>query len=89
MSQLESYRKFGKIAQQWRDFAEGRRMAYAQLYDSGGWKIHYSQSAFQRRLREVVASAKRWDDIAAAYADSSKSPASTKPEFQLRQRPAA
>jgi hypothetical protein len=87
MRQLESYRKFGKLAQRWRDFAERRRMAYTQLYDSGDWKIHYQQSAFQRRLREVVTSAKRWDDVAALYVGESKPPAGAKPES--RQRTAA
>jgi hypothetical protein len=93
MRQLESFRKFAKIASRWRDFTERRRLAYTQLYDSGDWRIHYNQTDFQRRLREVVATAKRWDELALLYVSDPKSPTAAKPQNQPqnppRQRPAA
>jgi hypothetical protein len=93
MRHLESFRNFGRIAWRWRDFAERRRLAYTHLYDSGDWKIHYNQTDFQRRLREVVATAKRLDELATAFVSDPTPAAAAKPQAApqspSRQRPAA
>jgi hypothetical protein len=59
-------RKFGQTVRRWRDLAEHRREAFAELYESGDWIKHYTEAHFRLRMREVVASATRWDEIVAA-----------------------
>lgn len=41
-------------------------MAFTELFDSGEWVKHYTEADFRLRMREVAATAKRWDEIAAA-----------------------
>jgi hypothetical protein len=80
MRHLESFRNFGRIARKWRDFTERRRLAYTQLYDSGDWKIHYNQTDFQQRLREVAATAKRMEELAIAVMSEDTPSAAAKPQ---------
>jgi hypothetical protein len=82
MRHLESFRNFGRIARKWRDFTERRRLAYTQLYDSGDWTIHYNQTDFQQRLREVTATAKRMEELAIAVMSETTPPAAAKPQVQ-------
>jgi hypothetical protein len=81
-------RKFGQTVRRWRDLAEHRREAFAELYDSGDWIKHYTEAAFRLRMREVIASAKRWDEIVAALpADPALTPG--RPATQPQKRAAA
>jgi hypothetical protein len=87
MRHLESFRNFGRIARKWRDFTERRRLAYTQLYDSGDWKIHYNQTDFQQRLREVTATAKRMEELAIAVMSETPPPAAAKPQVSPQVSP--
>jgi uncharacterized repeat protein (TIGR03809 family) len=57
------------VAQKWRDLAERRRDHYAALYDSGRWKRYSSEAELLERMREVVALAETWAEIAPRPAD--------------------
>jgi hypothetical protein len=87
MRHLESFRKFGRIAWKWRDFTERRRLAYAHLYDSGDWKIHYNHADFQQRLREATATAKRMEELAIAVMSEDTPSAAAKPQVPPQSPP--
>jgi uncharacterized repeat protein (TIGR03809 family) len=69
MAERESHRRLMAVAQKWRDLAEARRDHYARLYDTGRWKLYYSEDEFLARMREVVTLAQYWADIAPRPAD--------------------
>ena len=69
MAEREPYRRLMAVAQKWRDLAERRRDHYARLYDTGRWKLYYSEDEFLARMREVVMLAEYWADIAPPPAD--------------------
>jgi hypothetical protein len=74
MPEWETSRRLNQVAQRWREFAEQRRIAYAQLYESGDWKKHYAEDRFRLRMREVVSSAKRWNEIAPSSREEASPP---------------
>lgn len=53
-----------QVTRRWRDLADRRRLHFIELYESGRWKLYYSEAEFIARMREVVAAAERWDKIA-------------------------
>jgi uncharacterized repeat protein (TIGR03809 family) len=48
----------------WRDLAERRRAHFVELYESGRWRLYYSDADFLARMREAVTVAERWAEIA-------------------------
>lgn len=52
-------------SQKWCDLAERRRNHFVKLYDSGRWKLYYSEAEFLDELRAAVALLKRWNEIVA------------------------
>src|SRR5215207_6732308 len=42
-----------QVAQRWRDLADRRRSHFIELYESGRWKLYYTEAEFILRLREV------------------------------------
>ncbi len=69
----DAYRKFGRIAQKWRALAEQRRTHYSELYESGRWKIYFDESVLLDRMREVVASAERWNEVVSSFSQDTAS----------------
>ena len=57
-------RPLDEVAQKWRDIAERRREHFIRLYDSGRWKLYYTEEEFLARVREAVALVNRWAAIA-------------------------
>jgi uncharacterized repeat protein (TIGR03809 family) len=55
-----------QVAQRWRDLADRRRSYFIELYESGRWKLYYSEADFVVRLREVVQAAEKWEKLASA-----------------------
>jgi uncharacterized repeat protein (TIGR03809 family) len=55
-----------QVAQRWRDLADRRRSYFIELYQSGRWKLYYSEADFVSRLREVVEAAEKWEKLASA-----------------------
>jgi uncharacterized repeat protein (TIGR03809 family) len=55
-----------QIARRWRDLAERRRSHFVELYQSGRWKLYYSEADFAARMQEVVQAAERWEKLASA-----------------------
>ena len=53
-----------QIARRWRDLADRRRSHFIELYESGRWKLYYSEADFVLRLREVFQAAERWEKLA-------------------------
>lgn len=64
MTERPAFDRLGEIAGKWRDLAEARRHYFEQLYRSGRWKRYYSDDQLLARMREVIASAERWQQIA-------------------------
>src|SRR5688572_19025621 len=64
MTERPAYSQFGKTAQRWRDLADKRRAYFTELYRSGRWKLYYAEDEMLARMREVVAAAERWEEIA-------------------------
>jgi uncharacterized repeat protein (TIGR03809 family) len=57
------------IAQKWRALAERRRAHLVQLYDSGRWKLYFSEEQLLHHMREAVRLTERWAEIAPRAAD--------------------
>jgi hypothetical protein len=89
MSDWETSRRLNQVAQRWRQLAEQRRVAFVKLYDSGDWKRSYTEADFRLRMREVVASAKRWNEIAASSTKEPAAPATAEADSKPRHRTAA
>jgi uncharacterized repeat protein (TIGR03809 family) len=53
-----------KAALKWRDLAERRRAHFVDLYESGRWKHYYTDQEFLVGMREAIAAARRWAEIA-------------------------
>lgn len=57
-------RPYEEVSRKWRDLAERRREHFVDLYDSGRWKLYYSEAKFIEEMREVVKAAEAWAKIA-------------------------
>jgi uncharacterized repeat protein (TIGR03809 family) len=55
-----------QIARRWRDLADRRRSHFIELYESGRWKLYYTEADFMLRLREVFEAAEQWKKLAPA-----------------------
>ncbi|MBV8791410.1 MAG: TIGR03809 family protein [Pseudolabrys sp.] len=64
MSAGQSACRMDAIAQRWSDLAERRRAHFIELFKSGRWKHYYSEQEFLDRLREAVACAENWKELA-------------------------
>jgi uncharacterized repeat protein (TIGR03809 family) len=53
-----------QAALKWRDLAERRRAHFVDLYKSGRWRHYYTDEQFVVRMREAIAAANRWAEIA-------------------------
>jgi uncharacterized repeat protein (TIGR03809 family) len=53
-----------RIAQRWRDLADRRRTHFIELYETGRWKLYYTEAEFILRLREVFQAAEQWEKLA-------------------------
>ena len=51
-------------ARKWRDLAERRRAHFVDLYRTGRWKHYYTDEQFVVCMREAIAAAERWAEIA-------------------------
>jgi uncharacterized repeat protein (TIGR03809 family) len=56
-------RPLDEVAQKWRDIAERRREHFIRLYDTGRWKLYYTEEEFLTRMREAIALVNRWTAI--------------------------
>ena len=63
MLDRRSPRPLDEVAQKWRDIAERRREHFIRLYDSGRWKLYYTEEEFLARMREAIALVNRWAAI--------------------------
>lgn len=55
---------YAELIEKWRSLAARRKAYFVQLYESGRWRLYYSQEAFVVAMREVVAVAQAWEDLA-------------------------
>lgn len=55
---------YAELTEKWRSLAARRRAYFVHLYESGRWRLYYSEEAFIVAIREVVAVAQAWDDLA-------------------------
>jgi uncharacterized repeat protein (TIGR03809 family) len=55
-----------QVALRWRDLANRRRSHFVVLYESGRWKLYYTEAEFILRLREAFQAAEQWEKLAAA-----------------------
>ena len=51
----------------WRDLADRRRSHFIELYETGRWKLYYTETDFILRMREVCQAAERWEKLASAH----------------------
>ncbi len=57
-----------QIARRWRDLADRRRSHFVELYESGRWKLYYTEADFVLRMREVVQAVEQWEKLASVPA---------------------
>lgn len=55
---------FDAIVRKWSDLAERRQAYFIELYQSGRWTHYYTQRTFALRMRDVLANAKTWRELA-------------------------
>lgn len=48
------------LTRKWRALAERRRAHLVDLYDSGRWRLYYSEQEFVLRLREAIGVVEKW-----------------------------
>jgi len=53
-----------QVTQRWRDLAERRRSHFIELYETGRWKLYYTEAEFMTRMREVIQAAEQWKKLA-------------------------
>jgi len=51
-------------ARKWRNLAERRQAHFIDLYRTGRWKHYYTGAEFVVCMRESIAAAERWAEIA-------------------------
>ena len=56
--------RLDEIARKWRDLANRRLAHFTELYRSGRWTHYYTKEGLTLRMREVIAAAKVWSDLA-------------------------
>ena len=64
MSAGHPARRIDAIAQKWSDLARRRRAYYLELFDSGRWRHYFDEQEFIARLRDVIAAADKWGELA-------------------------
>jgi uncharacterized repeat protein (TIGR03809 family) len=55
---------YDQVTQKWRDLAERRRAHFVDLYESGRWKLYYTEEQFFACMQDVTAAAEAWARIA-------------------------
>lgn len=48
------------LTRKWRALAERRKAHLVDLYDSGRWRLYYSEQEYILRLREAIGAVERW-----------------------------
>jgi uncharacterized repeat protein (TIGR03809 family) len=66
MQALPTAQPSDEIARRWRDLANRRRSHFVELYESGRWKLYYTEADFLLRMREVCQAAEQWEKLASA-----------------------
>jgi uncharacterized repeat protein (TIGR03809 family) len=56
--------KWERVVLKWRDLAERRHAYYVELFKSGRWRRYYTETEFRAELRDAIALAQRWAEIA-------------------------
>jgi uncharacterized repeat protein (TIGR03809 family) len=64
MPERQPPRPYDRLAAKWRDLADRRREAFADMYRSGRWKHYYTEQEFLVRMREAIRAADAWHRIA-------------------------
>jgi uncharacterized repeat protein (TIGR03809 family) len=64
MSDWHPEHALDEVALKWRALAERRRAHFIELYDSGRWKLYFTEEQFIARMREAVRGSERWAVIA-------------------------
>lgn len=64
MSDWHSAHAIDQVALKWRALAERRRAHFIELYDSGRWKLYFTEEQFVARMREAVQGSERWAEVA-------------------------
>jgi uncharacterized repeat protein (TIGR03809 family) len=64
MSDWHPEHALDEVALKWRALAERRRAHFIELYDSGRWKLYFTEEQFIARMREAVRGSERWAEIA-------------------------
>jgi uncharacterized repeat protein (TIGR03809 family) len=59
-----------RAARKWRALAERRRAHFVELYRSGRWRHYYTEAEFVARMRQAVAVADRWAELAPTPEDA-------------------
>ena len=63
-SMLEASRKWERTALKWRALADRRRADLHDLYRSERWRQYYTDEEFLNAMRDAIAIAERWAQIA-------------------------
>jgi uncharacterized repeat protein (TIGR03809 family) len=64
MSDWHPEHALDEVALKWRALAERRRAHFIELYDSGRWKLYFTEEQFIARMREAVRGSERWAENA-------------------------
>jgi uncharacterized repeat protein (TIGR03809 family) len=62
-------RALDEVSHKWRRLAERRQDHLLQLFNSGRWKLYYTEEKFLHLMREAAKLTERWASIAPPSAD--------------------
>jgi uncharacterized repeat protein (TIGR03809 family) len=54
----------------WHDLAERRRAHLVDLYDTGRWRLYYTESEFVARMRQAIGLSNGWARLAEPAANA-------------------
>lgn len=53
-----------EITDKWHDLAKKRRAHFIELFETGRWKLYYSETEFTALMREAIQLADDWQRLA-------------------------
>ena len=89
MTETPASRRFAEIAQKWRDLVDRRCAQLVMLHHTGDWKRFYGETQFLRLMREAIALAETWSELAPRPPEGEREIAPAEPAADPRRSTAA
>ncbi len=68
----DSESRLDSVTHRFSELAKRRHRYFTDLYESGRWRLYYTEQDFIDRVRDVVQAVKAWDELAQRKAPQRK-----------------